>query len=210
MYLEFFGFAFLGPIRYSMSCFSFLWLSSNIRKKAYGTELFSQLVFWCWQLGLWGKLPNTIKETVRQLILLHWSSSLPSAVFHRSGFGPHILSLIDCDLSVVCQIRQRRLFKLSILFRIFSLNPHGYCDGELSSLHKRNLAKIWVGVLLSLSSKQVFPTIYNTQGERCYWSATNFQTHNLVNLLNMARQSPEIENTMVKKQLTKADPSTCL
>lgn len=51
--------------------------------------------------------------------------------------------LFDCDLSLACQVRQRRLFKLSFLIRIFPLNPHGYCGRELFSLHKRNLAKIW-------------------------------------------------------------------
>lgn len=79
---------------------------------------------------------------MRQLILVQWSSSLPSADFHRGGFWPHVLSLIDCNLSVACQVRQRRLFKLSFLIGIFPLNPHGYCGRELFSFHKRNLEKI--------------------------------------------------------------------
>lgn len=120
-------------------------------------------------------------------MLIQRSSPLALVDSSGGGFGPHTLSLLDCDLSVACQIAQRWIFKHSFLARSFLLKSHRYWCRELFCLLKKPKDVSRHSSVTSVNQSECSLPFKQHRGKNHYWSATSFHIHNLVSLLRVGR-----------------------
>lgn len=139
-------------------------------------------------------------------MLIQRSSPLALVDSSGGGFGPHTLSLLDCDLSVACQIAQRWIFKHSFLARSFLLKSHRYWCRELFCLLKKPKDMSRHSSVTSVNQSECSLPFEQHRGKNHYWSATSFHIHKSP----QGGKTPDVESTMVKKQLARANPPTCL